>query len=46
MMDKGEKSAENDEKGVELGVKNKDDPQEETIKVGASVFFCSIMSIG
>ena len=36
-MDKGEKSAENDEKGVDLGEK-KDDVQEETIKVGVSVF--------
>ena len=37
-MDKGEKSAENDDKTAELGVKIKDEPQEETIKVGASVF--------
>lgn len=37
-MDKGEKSAEND-KSAEIGAKIKDEPQEETIKVGVWVIF-------
>ena len=37
-MDKGENSAKNDKSTKTLGVKIKEEPQEETIKVGIIVF--------
>ena len=45
-MDKGENSAKNDKSTKTLGVKIKEEPQEETIKVGMSfhTFHCRLPS--